>query len=86
MNNQLLDMHCYNFNPKDNSGESLSLTTKIFANGDPGGIYLNQTITLNSYDNSASINLCGINITPDILRKLAQELELRINTSKEKIL
>jgi hypothetical protein len=75
-----LGRHVFVFNPRDNGGESLVLVTTIYDNGDaaaglPGGIYTNQELTLNSYCNAASFNLLGAPITPDDLRKLANELD-----------
>jgi hypothetical protein len=65
------------FNEDTNGGESLILVTKFYTNGDPGieGIMLNQELTLASYGNSATFNLCGASFTPDLLRKLADEIE-----------
>ena len=63
----------FQFNPNDNGGESLLFSTIAFANGS-GGFYLNQMITLNSYQNAAILKLCGAIITPEMLRKLATEL------------
>jgi hypothetical protein len=72
-----LHSHSFNFSPKQNGGESLILTTIFYDNGDKddSSIYTNQSITLQSYENSASINLSGIQITPEILRELADQLE-----------
>lgn len=79
MADKLLKTHVFCFNPYDNSGEGLFLTTQFFANGDPitdtEGIYLNQELRLQSYCNSASFNLYGAYITPELLRKLADQLE-----------
>ena len=79
----ILKTHCYCFNGGYNGGESLTLTTKFVANGDKitseDGVYLNQELTLQSYCNSASIKLMGINITPEILRELANQLESERN-------
>lgn len=79
MENKKLFTHVFDFSPNENGGESLTLTTKFFANGDKitrtEGVYLNQILTLNSYGNSASFDLCGINITTESLRQLANELE-----------
>jgi hypothetical protein len=76
----VLATHVYNFSPNENGGESLLLITKFIANGDPitknEGVYLNQELTLNSYGNSATITLCGTNLSPKKLRKLANELEI----------
>jgi hypothetical protein len=72
-----LETHVFVFNPGDNGGESLRLTTKVFSNGDEvePGLYTNQELTLQSYSNSASIQLFGVAITPDNLRRLANELD-----------
>lgn len=71
---------CFVFNDKDNGGESLSLTTTYIDNGDDvtekcDGIYINQELTLQSYSNSATFNLCGAFLTPENLRELANELD-----------
>lgn len=75
-----LRTHTFNFSPSDNSGESLVLTTDFIENGDKShpsdGVFLNQTLTLNSYCNSASFNLYNAILTPELLRKLADELEV----------
>lgn len=71
---RLLGRHVFVFNEHDNGGEQLILTTEFYHNGDPDGVYVNQEITLGSYCNSASINLSGVQITPEILFKLATEL------------
>ena len=75
MLNEVLHTHVFVFNKEDNSGESLSLTTKFFSNGDPGGIYTIQELVLQSYCNRATFGLHGATITPEELRKLANELE-----------
>ena len=74
MPDKLLKTHVFCFNPQDNGGEGLTLVTKYFDNGD-GGIYTNQELCLQSYCNQASISLCGAALTPDLLRKLANELD-----------
>lgn len=74
MAEKLLAKHHFVFNKKDNGGEALELITKFYDNGD-GEIFTNQEIKLNSYGNSASIELCGVEITPDLLRELANRLE-----------
>jgi hypothetical protein len=74
-----LGKHTFAFNPNDNGGEALVLTTEFVDNGDRekdgSSIFLNQELTLHSYCNSASFNLSGAALTPDNLRKLANELE-----------
>lgn len=71
---KLLKTHSFCFNPGENGGEGLYLTTKFYDNGD-GEIFYNQELTLQSYYNSASINLDGSPLTSDFLRKLANELD-----------
>lgn len=73
------------FNPKDNGGEQLILVTKIFDNGDEkDNIYIEQELILHSYSNSASFNLAAITLTPEVLRKLANELESQLITASIK--
>jgi hypothetical protein len=76
--------HVFNFNSRDNGGESLLLTTEFISNGDPGEYYLQQKLTLNSYCNCASIELLGATLNPDNLRQLANELEKTRNGIIEK--
>lgn len=74
-----LNTHIFVFNKRDNGGEQLCLKTTFFHNGDktlPGCCFTNQEIELMSYCNAASIKLVGCQITPEILRKLADELEV----------
>jgi len=82
MSDKLLKRHVFCFNEHDNGGESLLLTTEMFANGDPDGVYINQELSLQSYCNSASFHLSGATITPALLRKLANELETVENEAK----
>lgn len=70
-----IDRHVFLFNPQDNGGESLVLTTDIIANGDPGVVFTNQELTLQSYCNGASFDLVGAPLTPENLRRLANELD-----------
>lgn len=71
---KLLKRHVFCFNDEDNGGESLILTTEMYANGDPDGVYYNQELTLQSYGNSASFNLYSAMFNPENLRRLADEL------------
>lgn len=66
-------VHTFVFNENNNSGESLSLTTKLNENG------MHQSLSLMSYSNSASFDLAGASFTPEKLRKLADELEGFLN-------
>jgi hypothetical protein len=71
-----------------NSGESLALDTEFFWNGDDGlenSIFWNQRLTLHSYSNSASFDLTTNLLTPQVLRKIADELEKAENEAKEKL-
>ena len=80
---KILTEHYFVFNEEDNSGESLSLTTKFIRNGDPitdkEGVCLNQELTLQSYCNAATFQLSGALFTSENLRKLANELEQERN-------
>jgi hypothetical protein len=75
---KLLHKHVFTFNPKDNGGESVVLTTTYFDNGDReqdgSTIFGHQELTLHAYGRSASFNL-GVLFTPENLRNLANELE-----------
>lgn len=71
---KLVKTHVYNFEPKDNGGESLTLTTTYYDNK-YGEYCTNQKLTLQSYCNSASFELSGTQLTPDKLRELANQLE-----------
>jgi hypothetical protein len=71
----VLKKHLFVFNDHDNGGEALTLQTTFIANGDPGEVYTNQVLQLQSYGNAAAFNLFGAALTPEMLRKLAAELE-----------
>jgi len=63
----------FRFNHDENGGEALILTTEYFVNDTI--IEMRQELSLQSYGRSASINL-GINeLTPYLLRVLADHLE-----------
>ena len=70
-----LNTHHFVFNPKDHSDEQINIQTDFYHNGDPNGIFTNQCITMQSCCNHASMHLYGCQITPQILRHLADELE-----------
>lgn len=76
MTNQPVEKFNFVINKNANSGESLVFSTNFYED-DAENIYLKQTLTLNSYNNSVSFNL-GTEITPKILRNLADELEKRL--------
>jgi hypothetical protein len=90
MTDKILHREVFVFNEHDNGGESLSLTIEFFDNGDaahglPDGIYMNQKLTLASYGNSANFELCGTNLTPENLRKLANIIEHGHNIALSKV-
>ena len=73
---KLVETHRFTFNPKDNGGEQVILKTEIYDNGDDThNLYVNQTLSLCSYSNAAHLELIGATLTPQNLRKLADELE-----------
>ena len=80
-----LGKHIILFNPNDNGGETVCLETDFFSNGDKEGFYCNQRIVLNSYYNSASINLFGAAVSSKDLRRIADELEKAENRIREKL-
>jgi hypothetical protein len=71
------------FNPEDNSGESLSLTTKYFDNGD-GVVSAKHALTLQSYCNSATFELT-MAITPEVCRLLARALDVGEQIAQTKL-
>ena len=84
--------HTYFFG-KSFGGESLTLTTRMVANGDPitselngEGLWFNQELTLCSYANASTFHLSGTPLTSIELRQLADELdaaELKVRNGKE---
>lgn len=69
-------IHHFTFNPEDNSGESLYLVTiKHTDNKYPEESFYTQELTLQSYGNSATFAISEF-MTPENLRKLANELEV----------
>ena len=66
--------HYFTFNENSNGGEQLLLTTYFYKSQTSGEISTIHELTLNSYENKAGFTLSGI-LTPDILRKLADELD-----------
>lgn len=84
MSAKKLATHAFSFNPRDNGDEQLILTTEYFDNDD-GGVFTNQELSLQSCCNSASFELVGAQITPQNLRKLADELEQQNNKLKQEI-
>lgn len=81
MDEKFIGKHVFCFNPDENGGESVTLTTTLIHNGDHkhviDEITFQQELTLMSYGNSATFNLFCM--TPDRLRLLANELEIVTN-------
>lgn len=82
---KVVGKHVFTFNEQDNGGEALTLVTKLVPNGDPGVILLEQELSLQSYGNCASFTLSGAPMTPELLRELANQLEVKINEAKVKV-
>lgn len=77
----LPNRHVFSFDERDNGGEHLSLITDVEVD-ERGKVNLNQELVLHSYCNSASFNLSGAVMTPELLRKLANELDEEIASVK----
>ncbi len=75
----VLRTHRFILNKHLNSGEQISINTEFCNNGDEitetTGVYINQTIELQSYGNAMSLIICDGCLTPEELRKLADELD-----------
>lgn len=78
MQDKILGRHAFSFNERSNGGEGLTLLTTFIANGDPGGVIINQELTLQSYSNAATFTLIGATLTPSVLRDLANQLEVEL--------
>lgn len=90
MPESLLHREVFAFNKHDNGGEQLSLAIEYFDNGDaaaglPGGILMNQELSLQSYGNSAAFYLSGAQFTPENLRELANLMERGHNIALSKV-
>lgn len=79
-NDKKIGHHNFNFTPNANGGESVYVTTTFFDNGE---VYYTQELTLMSYCNCATFHLQGSPLTPEMLRKFADELEQKLKTVKE---
>lgn len=76
MSSRKLKRHVFVFNEEDNGGESLCLTTDFMCDEkDSNSVFANQEFSLQSCCNSAAFYLAGSPLTPELLRKLADELE-----------
>lgn len=82
----LVRKHLFSLNPNDNGGENVSIETKFFDNGDDkDNIYLNTEISSICYGTSTTnLLLAGsATLTPEKLRKLADEIEEVLNELKK---
>jgi hypothetical protein len=61
------------FNPETNGGESLLLKTLLWDNGDTE--YMTHQIIMNCYGNNATFDLEDVQITPEKLRRAADQIE-----------
>lgn len=73
--NELVSQFRFTFNHGHQFGEGFCLITKFISNGEPNGVIINQELLLSSGANSASFNLYESAFTPEILRKLADQME-----------
>lgn len=82
MSNKIL-AHRFTFNKNDHSDEQLHLITEFFNNGD-GEIFGNQELKLQSCCNHTSFCLFSFQLTPEVLRELANELDKARNEASFK--
>lgn len=71
---KLLNRSVFLLNPEDDDRESVSIMTEFFSTGEPGVIVSAHEITLDAHGSAASFHL-NIDISPEKLRKLADQLE-----------
>lgn len=71
-------------NPECNGGETITLDTTF--NGDPrfGEVWMNQSLTLNSYGNQATLSMYGY-LDPEKLRQMADQLEVALTAARTKL-
>lgn len=75
LNYRLLKRHFFVFNPEDSEDEGLTLMTEYFSNGALDGFSATHEFSLQSGEKAVSFLLIGVEITPEKLRALADELE-----------
>ncbi len=73
--NEPVVVHCFTISGGGNGHEHLYLSTTRMPTDDSDTVYYNQSLTLNSENHSASIELGMAPLTPKMLRKMADELE-----------
>lgn len=69
----LIHEHKFDLAPNENGGETVSLLTEVFDNGN-GEHFVNQHLTLHSYSNVATFHLHGIQLTSENLLNLSMQL------------
>lgn len=70
--------HTFIFNPDSNGGEQIALTTNFYKDRESTYVYSSQTLTMNSYANSISINAYGM-FDVDTLERLVSELKAEMD-------
>lgn len=80
MSQEKIGSHTFCFNPQSRGDDSLTLTTHLFTNGDPGSenMFFNQELELQTQLNTVKIFLTEGFMTPEKLRSLASELDQMI--------
>jgi hypothetical protein len=63
--------HTFNLNPGANGGEAVSLSTTV----DHEGLITHQTLEINSYGNTATVTLGDAIMSPEVLRRIASDME-----------
>ncbi len=74
---RVISTHHFILTPKSNGQESLTFNTEFWNNGDKGekGLLQIHSIALQSYGNEAMF-IISHEITPEILRELANQLDV----------
>ena len=63
---------------ESNGGERVGIDTTFLKREDDFGTVINTEISIQSYSNSATFNLCGAPLTPSILRDLANKIDAKL--------
>jgi len=83
---QAIKRHSFMFNPKDNGGEQIILTTTFFpVSPTSKEIFTISELVLHSFGNSATFTLGGDIFSPENLRELANQLDVARNEAKAKL-
>jgi len=68
--------HTFALNPNANGGEAVSLSTTV----DHQGLITHQTLEVNSYGNVVTVTLGDAVMSPEVLRRIASDMEQYFNT------